>query len=413
MRARLIQKNYVVKVATSNEFFATDEINMATISDCHSRHGSDSRSYVYILMKILSLLAVIFTLILGLHPEDSYAQNYPKARGGLLPVEQNEKWGYIDLTGKLVIPYKFDSARSFAEGLAPVMVDRKVFRLADSRFDIEIGKWGYIDQKGDFVIQPKFENCDLFSEGLAKVWLNGKNGYIDRTGKLIIETQFFHTEPFQGGLALGVREKDRQKEFIDKAGKTVFEIDEIEGMGVSVGNFYDGLATVRYWDPKDRQQDKYGYISKTGVVTFLPYQTTNDFSEGLASVFKDGKNGFINANYDLVIPVKYDEASVFSNGLASVLVEDKYGYIDRQGRLVIPPTFEDAQPFSEGLAAVANEDGKWGFIDTKGKLAIGFKFEDEVGPFIEGIAEVRAGAEVSYLLGYINTKGRFIWKNKK
>ena len=55
-----------------------------------------------------------------------------------------ERWhsGYIDSTGKTIIPLRFDDARGFSDGLAAVQVG---------------GQWGYIDTLGTFVIQPQFE----------------------------------------------------------------------------------------------------------------------------------------------------------------------------------------------------------------------------------------------------------------
>ena len=38
--------------------------------------------------------------------------------GDLWPVRQGKKMGYIDKTGRLVIPFKFDYAGDFSEGLA-------------------------------------------------------------------------------------------------------------------------------------------------------------------------------------------------------------------------------------------------------------------------------------------------------
>src|SRR5205807_10269842 len=49
--------------------------------------------------------------------------------------------GYMDRSGKVLIPYMFQAARNFSEGLA--LVEKE-------------GKWGYIDTSGKFVIQPQF-----------------------------------------------------------------------------------------------------------------------------------------------------------------------------------------------------------------------------------------------------------------
>ena len=79
----------------------------------------------------------------------------------------NSKYGFIDKTGKEVIPLKYDNAFDFSEGLALVWLNEKC---------------GYIDKTGKEVIPIKYYNADSFSEGLASVRLNGKWGYIDKTG---------------------------------------------------------------------------------------------------------------------------------------------------------------------------------------------------------------------------------------
>jgi len=55
----------------------------------------------------------------------------------LFPIVVNDKWGYIDKTGKIVIEPQFDYAYKFSEQLARV-------RIGDEK----TGKYGYIDTIG-------------------------------------------------------------------------------------------------------------------------------------------------------------------------------------------------------------------------------------------------------------------------
>ena len=51
-----------------------------------------------------------------------------------------------------------------------------------------------------------------------------------------------------------------------------------------------------------RQNDKFGYINKTGNFSIEPkYKVAKNFSEGLAAVEIDGKWGFINTKGEIII----------------------------------------------------------------------------------------------------------------
>src|SRR5215471_11177127 len=80
------------------------------------------------------------------------------------------KWGFIDKTGKFVVPPRYDSVWSFAEQLASVSVG---------------GKWGFIDKTGKLVIPAQFDSAWIFSEQLAPVSVGGKWAFIDKTGKFV------------------------------------------------------------------------------------------------------------------------------------------------------------------------------------------------------------------------------------
>ena len=60
----------------------------------------------------------------------------------------NDKWGFVDASGKMVIKPQYEDARSFANGFAAVQKD---------------GKWGFITTNGEMVIEPQFDNAKDFN----------------------------------------------------------------------------------------------------------------------------------------------------------------------------------------------------------------------------------------------------------
>jgi len=78
--------------------------------------------------------------------------------------------GFLDKTGQVIIPAKFDMAGDFSGGLAWVQVK---------------SRYGFIDKSGRVAINPQFDNVESFSNGLAAVWVDGKLGYVDKTGQYV------------------------------------------------------------------------------------------------------------------------------------------------------------------------------------------------------------------------------------
>lgn len=88
---------------------------------------------------------------------------------GMIKIHVNNRWGYANAKGNVVIYPQFDDAKAFAEDLAAIKQD---------------GKWGYIDRAGKIVIPPQFDEAESFANGVAVV----KQGYtrnIDPTGKTL------------------------------------------------------------------------------------------------------------------------------------------------------------------------------------------------------------------------------------
>lgn len=198
------------------------------------------------------------------------------------------KWGYTDNNGTVVIPFTFDEAWSFYEGLARVEKD---------------GKWGFINTHGTVVIPYQFDDALGFYEGLAAVEKDGKWGFIDNNGTVIIPYQFDNTKLFS-----------------------------------------EGLASVQ-------KNGEYGFINQNGTVV-IPYQFdwAGDFSEGLACVEKDGKYGFINISDELVIPYQFNGIGYFRDGVTSIIKDCIEVYINKKGEIFTDESeaFKSAQALSNG-----------------------------------------------------------------
>src|ERR1051325_3968961 len=104
----------------------------------------------------------------------------------LYPVVVNDRWGFVDKAGKMVINPQFERAGSFSEGLA----------------EVRLGRWGYVDGSGKIVINPQFDRAAGFSDGLAAVDFGGKYGYVDTAGKYVINPQFDDGASFSEGRAV-------------------------------------------------------------------------------------------------------------------------------------------------------------------------------------------------------------------
>jgi hypothetical protein len=290
---------------------------------------------------------------------------------GLAQVIVNKKIGFIDTTGKLVTPTLFDGVGKRAEGLQPVTIG---------------SKGGYIDSTLKLVIPAKFDGVDSFSEGLAIVKVGEKFGYIDKTGKFVGKAQFDALSPFTTNQELAPVFMGGRFGYVDRTGKIVIQPQFIEA-----SLFSEGLARVKIGD-------RYGFIDKTGKVVIQPqFFTVDSFSEGLATFSENYKYGFIDKTGNVAIQPQFEVTGRFSEGLAMVRLNNKAGYIDKTGTVVIQPQFESAYPFSKGRAR-ARVNGKLGYIDKTGTFVIQPQFEG-AGAFSGGLAKVNVGGQWEFAAG--------------
>ncbi|MDR0477086.1 MAG: WG repeat-containing protein [Desulfobulbaceae bacterium] len=140
------------------------------------------------------------------------------AANGLALIKESGKIGYVNTQGKMVIPPRFEEAWGFAaNGLAQIVENRK---------------YGYINAKGEMAIPPKFENIgDFAANSLAWIEENGKYGYINTQGHLVIAPRFEGASDFAANGLASVRENGKVS-YINAQGQVIVSVDTVCGVEV-------------------------------------------------------------------------------------------------------------------------------------------------------------------------------------
>ncbi|WP_321276696.1 WG repeat-containing protein [Thiomicrorhabdus indica] len=252
---------------------------------------------------------------------------------GLAVVKDKETklFGYMDTKGKIVIPFKYQYAQAFSEGLAKV-------EYKDEQGERRVG---YIDTEGKLAFEADKWLKGNFSDGLAHI-RTVKNdkfvyGFIDKSGKVVIEPRFRKIAPFSEGLAFA--KENGKILMIDKKGKTVITFEFETGDFETFPVFSDGYAKLYYkWKLPG---NKWGFINKDGEVAFPELAISSmrtPFSEGRAWIMLKGSKDLVLIDTKGKVLVKVPDAKKpekFQDGLSPVFMKDRsIRYYNRDGELV-------------------------------------------------------------------------------
>ncbi|HAS41114.1 MAG TPA: hypothetical protein DCS93_11580 [Microscillaceae bacterium] len=302
---------------------------------------------------------------------------------------------FIDKTGKTVLslPLSIDRVESFYDGRARI---------------IKEGKRGFIDKTGKVVIPTQYDKARDFVNGLAIVEKNGKVGGIDTTGKLVIPLEFeaLDRDQFESSL--------QKKFFVIRKGKK-YGLIHYASQKITIPPIYDAIL-YRYnlFDGSDLMQvqknGKLGLIQvSTGKVILplkyhklwvkkrftwcfkneyliglfdnrsqkmvLPLKYTRIGSiRGYPNLFmteRFGQTGYGLANSlgDVIAPAQYNYISTREGVPIKMTKNGRYGFLSKTGEEIVPPAYQDTQKFLGGFAAVKQRN-QWGFIDTTGKVVV-------------------------------------------
>lgn len=193
---------------------------------------------------------------------------------GLAAVRMDEKYGYINTDGIIVIPCQYSDAGEFSNGIAQV-------EQIDPETLFENTTWSLIDTEGNAVSDSKYAVIREYREGFASAGkystING-GVLIDENGTEHFADIFRVAWGFVDGISL-VQDAYGAYFFIDKDGYNI-NGEKYE----DAKEFSEGLAVVG-------KRDKYGYIGKDGLIQIEPvYEYATSFNSGFAVVRLPGES---------------------------------------------------------------------------------------------------------------------------
>lgn len=141
------------------------------------------------------------------------------------------KWGCINQTGKVLIPFIYDTVSYF---------DTDSISLAGKN-----GRMGHIRANGTIVTPLLYESVQPFVGGMALVQQAGRYGYVNQTGQLTIPAVYARATSFRNGQAQV--ERFGLKITIDKQGHWInYRLGT--GWNLSIVLFFLALVViVAYW----------------------------------------------------------------------------------------------------------------------------------------------------------------------
>ncbi|HYC87083.1 MAG TPA: WG repeat-containing protein [Chryseosolibacter sp.] len=357
-------------------------------------------------MKRITATLVVITIIARI----VQAQE-PDGNNNRFAISENGQYGFIDRSGKVVIPLRFEQALEFSEGLCAVRTN---------------GRYGFIDVNGDMRIPPVYDYATVFNEGLALVFLDGKPLFINTDGKPAFRSDFKDMAPFHDGRSY-VRTRSGKCGIINKQGELV-----IDTVYKYIGEFKDGLAIVQGADHQEYDSDgrtknlQMSVIDVEGhkLFPFGKYQSINDYNEGYFKVEfpeKNGgnvqKDGIINTKGDIVFqlpvkPVSWIEGGVHNGIIRVSLPSDKKenefydAYFAISGKKIFDKkSMKYGQDFDEGFAFIGNEEFNYVLINRKGEVISKELYDNIAG---ERFQNGRALVELDGGWGVIDTTGSVV-----
>ncbi|MGM9698918.1 MAG: WG repeat-containing protein [Prevotella sp.] len=379
---------------------------------CHSNYVDEEDTVGYEdLDNAYDMLASLYdgtpTIIAGMKERGSVFLKDP-----YIMVCLDDKWGYVNHEGQVVIPLVYSRAWKAEPECLSVSRDgqwgyldlrgNEIAFLGKYNFQLDVAVpirkgWGRVcicNNWAEFHIPDVFfpvkVDCNQFfgiTDSLTKVRVETEKGYCQdfllQDGETLLFGRTKHSvkTPNQGVIVADWYNPDEEEN--DGHHTAIYDMQGNEltrpGRFAVIGAFGKQKLSPAY-----TVDHHAGYVNRLGQeISSFEYERCRPFACGMGAVCKAGKYpygrwGFVNEQGEEIVAPQYIDVGDFHEGLAWVCLDNgtrkgynwrggKFGFINTQGEMVVPAVYDDVSSFYEGKALVW-QDNQALYINKEGEI---------------------------------------------
>jgi hypothetical protein len=352
-----------------------------------------------------------------------YDQTY-KEVNGYRKVKKAGKIGFIDKSGKVIIPLEYDGALNFNQ-------KHKLFGVIKNK------KAGFVNEKNVAVVPLKYDWISEISHNdYFKAKLNDKYGFVSPSNQVIVPVKYDKLEWYNKTFDMTIAKLNGKNGILDGKGKEVLAFN------------YDNIEKKRTYNSKTKELtyffvvkkgDKYAvYDRKKGLITGFDYifitaaqpDQSKKWTEvvGFKSQYTvgiiDNKGGFTKVRHDATSvtlaykkemdkrnkvikeksdKIKSDKQMALASAKYTKFQKDgKWGFKNAQGKVVIKAIYSEVSDFNPRGSlknksySIVKHLGKYGIINKEGVVILKYGF-DAISKPVDNICILKDGSMYGYL----------------
>lgn len=275
-------------------------------------------------------------------------------------IQKDKKFGLAYCNGEIIVSPKYESIWAL---FGWVIKPQVLLTVRNNN------KYGVIDTTGKIIIPIIYDRLNKlfnYDNGLIAVSLNNKWGLLNSNNKQILPTNYSAINRLVNNVIRVKTATTKKYGLIDSMGN--FILDTVQ----------DIIEKKRY-----RTHIIYRKGNLVGLLThngkpFLPqvYDKIEHQDQGFIVVRKAKKYGVVNSKGKVIIPTVYKVVypNVEKGTIMAMDTLGKWGYIDFENKIVIKLVYDELARF-DAAKYFFKRDGQYGIMNTKEKVLKKFKYK--------------------------------------